>query len=449
MGSSGRRCRVCGATDLRLHREVDAPGRPDGGVFRFNECLACGSVTEETAATYPENPNHPAQDDGLPLSLKFYLEVGASLAFFAETVAFLERVLPAGRRRLLDVGTAFGFPVSMAAQRGWQATGVEPSFMGDFGARMLGIPVIRRFLEDSGLPEASFDAVFSSEVIEHVEDQDGFLRTLDRFLAPDGVLLLTTPNAESLTRSPAEPEWREIMSPGSHVSVLSPKGAELLVRRGGFEDVRLWAMGGDTGRKRIVIAAARRPGVLPAGLSFAGIEADAQNVVAGYLRHLVARKDERGEHDPLYLGALFRAVELAVNQDDGDAGPLIERLDAELRTLGVTEALLDTIRPAHFDDYVNQVPAFAGLFEFHKGMYALNRLVDYRLAVSHFDRAARLLEIEAGLAYYPRAGWPERARKHRTLAIGFARSRRLRRLAERLLPRGSRRRAAAKRLLPG
>ncbi len=40
----------------------------------------------------------------------------------------------------------------------------------------------------------AFDLVIACEVIEHVAHPDELLRTLARFVAPDGALLLTTPN---------------------------------------------------------------------------------------------------------------------------------------------------------------------------------------------------------------------------------------------------------------
>jgi SAM-dependent methyltransferase len=43
-------------------------------------------------------------------------------------------------------------------------------------------------------PDASFDAVFSIEGIEHLENRFGFLRELHRVLKPGGALILTTPN---------------------------------------------------------------------------------------------------------------------------------------------------------------------------------------------------------------------------------------------------------------
>lgn len=53
---------------------------------------------------------------------------------------------------------------------------------------------------DAPLPwrDETFDAVFSTEGIEHLENQFAFLRELHRVLKPGGALVLTTPNITAL-----------------------------------------------------------------------------------------------------------------------------------------------------------------------------------------------------------------------------------------------------------
>jgi SAM-dependent methyltransferase len=47
-------------------------------------------------------------------------------------------------------------------------------------------------------PDHSFDAAFSTEGIEHLENHFSFLREMHRILKPGGVLVLTTPNITAL-----------------------------------------------------------------------------------------------------------------------------------------------------------------------------------------------------------------------------------------------------------
>ncbi|MEZ5428785.1 MAG: methyltransferase domain-containing protein [Pyrinomonadaceae bacterium] len=48
----------------------------------------------------------------------------------------------------------------------------------------------------SDLPDASFDHVVSVEVLEHVEEDDLFVKEVYRVLKPGGVFIMTTPNGD-------------------------------------------------------------------------------------------------------------------------------------------------------------------------------------------------------------------------------------------------------------
>lgn len=61
---------------------------------------------------------------------------------------------------------------------------------------------VRRMLYDdmtrSTLPNESFDCVVAVEVLEHVEEDENFVREVMRVLKPGGLFLMTTPNGDSV-----------------------------------------------------------------------------------------------------------------------------------------------------------------------------------------------------------------------------------------------------------
>ena len=48
----------------------------------------------------------------------------------------------------------------------------------------------------TGFDDKSFDVVVSFETIEHIENQDAFLREIKRVLKEDGILIMSCPNIE-------------------------------------------------------------------------------------------------------------------------------------------------------------------------------------------------------------------------------------------------------------
>lgn len=99
--------------------------------------------------------------------------------------------------RLLEFGAGTGTLVRMLRSAGFSrvtAADILPK-----PADLDGVEWLQRDLNDP-LPvnDAAYDAVISTEVIEHLENPRAVMRELGRVLRPGGCLLLTTPNQESV-----------------------------------------------------------------------------------------------------------------------------------------------------------------------------------------------------------------------------------------------------------
>jgi len=93
------------------------------------------------------------------------------------------------------------------------------------------------------LPDHSFDAIVSSEVIEHLENPRAIARELFRLLRPNGTLILSTPNNES---------WRSLISLliqghfvafvdscyPAHITALLRKDIERILNEAGFLSIK-------------------------------------------------------------------------------------------------------------------------------------------------------------------------------------------------------------------
>jgi 2-polyprenyl-3-methyl-5-hydroxy-6-metoxy-1,4-benzoquinol methylase len=112
--------------------------------------------------------------------------------------------LPDGQgRALLDVGCNWGRWTVAAARAGWRATGIDRAKKSVGAARrvaeQLGVEAGYVVADARELPfaDASFDAVFSYSVLQHLANEDVSLvvAQLRRVLRPGGVAWIEMPNA--------------------------------------------------------------------------------------------------------------------------------------------------------------------------------------------------------------------------------------------------------------
>lgn len=104
-----------------------------------------------------------------------------------------------GAETALDVGAGVGALVNECRQAGLEAVGIEPSrAFAETAKQLYDVDLISDVLPSQQLTGRTFDIVFLVDVIEHVGDPVALLGYCRDLLSPSGVLVVVTPDAQSL-----------------------------------------------------------------------------------------------------------------------------------------------------------------------------------------------------------------------------------------------------------
>jgi len=110
---------------------------------------------------------------------------------------------PLEGKSALDVGCGAGLLAEPLARLGAKATGIDASpeviAVARKHAATMGLEIDYREGDVQALG-TEFDLITAMEVIEHVADPAAFVKALAKRLAPDGLLVMSTPNATGWSR---------------------------------------------------------------------------------------------------------------------------------------------------------------------------------------------------------------------------------------------------------
>lgn len=210
--------------------------------FDVMECMACGFKHIVPIPTM-EELDQVYREDYYSKEKPFYLhEHQEDLDWwnhvYDERYDRLESLLPADRRRILDVGSGPGFFLLRGKGRGWDVVGIEPSRQAADHSRGLGVEIREGFLtKEMAKTLEPFDVVHLHEVLEHIPHPLAFLKLVRGLLRPDGVLCAIVPNDYNpLQRAirhslQFQPWW---IAPPHHINYFDHASLQRLLCRAGF-----------------------------------------------------------------------------------------------------------------------------------------------------------------------------------------------------------------------
>lgn len=135
--------------------------------------------------------------------------------------------------KLLDIGSATGFFMELAKNKGFQVSGIEISDFAAEKGRQKGLNITTGDIFTPNFPSEHFDIVTMFDVIEHVPNPKETLQEARRILKIGGLLVVNTPDAESLWSRVLGSRWQLIMPP-EHINYFSPKNLGAYLSGNGF-----------------------------------------------------------------------------------------------------------------------------------------------------------------------------------------------------------------------
>lgn len=237
-------CPLCGADDSRPEREIRG--------YPLEKCRGCGLVfanprwpDELLEGGYDNQGDHAGEVHSTGDLVAYYerITTGAMIARHDRTLAELEQRL-GGPGRLLDFGCGAGYFLERAQKRGWDAHGVELGSWAQEAARRRGVANLHQgLLQEQGFADASFDAVHSSQVLEHLAHPQRELAELHRVLRSGGLFYANVPNYQCLSIVLGRDDF-ESNHPMGHLNYFTPKTLRALLAQNGFTPQRTSTYGG-------------------------------------------------------------------------------------------------------------------------------------------------------------------------------------------------------------
>ena len=232
-------CPVCGARLVSAWRN-----KPAGGItYQIWQCRECRSAFMNPRPTrdwLKEIYHRSGHGLAAPVSTESVLarevRFPNSTLDAARLIRVSSRLLrPSDKPRALDIGSGYGFYTAAARRAGYDVTALNPgAWENDVFEGINGFRPLNCFFEEANLRPGSFDLVILSQVLEHVEEPQAFLRRIREILKSSGVVAIAVPNVNSLFARALGVKDNACFWVPEHLNYFSVRGLSLALKRGGL-----------------------------------------------------------------------------------------------------------------------------------------------------------------------------------------------------------------------
>lgn len=136
---------------------------------------------------------------------------------------------------LLEIGSAKGFFLSKAKERGYKVYGIELNKKNaELSRQLVGDTVSEVDLFDACFEAGKFDVIYMRDVIEHVPNPQPFFRELNRIAKPGALMFIETHNIDGLIHQIVR-EKHTVIFGFEHPNHWSPKTLGKALENNGYE----------------------------------------------------------------------------------------------------------------------------------------------------------------------------------------------------------------------
>jgi len=145
--------------------------------------------------------------------------------------------------RLLEIGSGMGHLVSQL-EDSFETVGIDVNHWAVQQSKNVVHKTALQTASAEELPfrEDSFDVVIIKHIVEHLPDPEKAIREIGRVTASGGILILSTPNLDSLLKPWKGERWIGYQDP-THISLRKPAEWSDMIRGAGFTLKRVFADG--------------------------------------------------------------------------------------------------------------------------------------------------------------------------------------------------------------
>ena len=227
---TSRKCPSCNQNNSFLFIEKD--------FFKYLKCINCDLIyvsplikEKKLISMYKNSAYSNSWGKILSNKIEFNFNQNKFNQLLKEINKFKKK-----KGKILDVGSATGQFLDTCRTDGWETSGIELNDYERKISQKKGHIVFDKKIEADYLPNNHFDVVSILEVLEHVYSPVKVVKSINRILKKNGILVIIVPNVESLAANIMQSRCNMFLGM-SHINMFSPFTLKNFIEKFSFQEI--------------------------------------------------------------------------------------------------------------------------------------------------------------------------------------------------------------------